>query len=158
MKKYLKLLFIAIFASMSVSFVACGDDEDEPENNEGNSSSSAFVGTWKMTSSGVIGNGEGNSYIRFDNDKTFVLVNDYGDDDVEVSYGTWSNTDDTFTVKYEIFHGAAPIVPTVTYKIESSSAHAFELSLGGQNFNFTKVPASMMDKYQDEIDDVMGDD
>lgn len=154
MKKYLKLLFVAIFASMSFTFVACGDD-DEPENNGGGSATSTFVGTWEMTTSGAIGEGEGVAYIRFDNDNTFVLVNDYGDDDVEVSYGTWRNTKETFTIHYEIFHGDNPIVPTVTYKIESTGSKSFKLSFGGQNFNFTKVPANVMDQYQDEIDDVM---
>lgn len=38
MKKYLKLLFVAIFASMSFAFVACGD-EDEPNNNGGSGNS-----------------------------------------------------------------------------------------------------------------------
>ena len=31
MKKYLKLLYIALFAMMSVSLTACGDDDDEPD-------------------------------------------------------------------------------------------------------------------------------
>ena len=153
MKKYLKLLFVAIFASMSFALVACGDDEDdEPDNSGGNSSTSVFVGTWSMTTSGVLGDGEGDAYFRFYEDKTFVLVNDYGDDDVEISYGTWSNTKDTFTINYEIFHGGSPIIPTYTYKIESSSSKSFKLSFGGQTFNFTKVPDSVMDRYEDEID------
>ena len=158
MKKYLKLLFLAIFASMSFAFVACGDDEDdEPDNNggSGNNTTSAFVGTWEMTTSGALGYGDGEAYIRFNKDKTFVLVNDYGYDDVEVSYGTWSNTKDTFTINYEIAQGGIPIIPTVTYKIESTSSQAFKLSFGGQYFNFTKVPDSMMDRYQDEIDDML---
>lgn len=37
MKKFLKLLMTAIFASMSCAFVACGDDDDEPDNGNGGS-------------------------------------------------------------------------------------------------------------------------
>lgn len=32
MKKYLNLLMVAIFATMSFAFVSCGDDDDEPDN------------------------------------------------------------------------------------------------------------------------------
>lgn len=35
MKKYLKLLFVAIFATMTFVFTACGDDEDEPNFGKG---------------------------------------------------------------------------------------------------------------------------
>lgn len=40
MKKYLKLLMVAIFATMSFAFVACGDDDDEPDGGTGSSSHS----------------------------------------------------------------------------------------------------------------------
>lgn len=36
MKKYLKLLYIALFAMMSVSLTACGDDDDEPDGGNSN--------------------------------------------------------------------------------------------------------------------------
>ena len=36
MKKYLKLLYIALFAMMSVSLTACGDDDDEPDGGSNN--------------------------------------------------------------------------------------------------------------------------
>lgn len=172
MKKYLKLLMLAIFAGMSFTFVACGDDEDdEPdyevpsnpsddndeENEPGNDSNeitSPFVGTWEMTTSGVLGEGDGDNYMQIASDHTFILINHYGYG-VEVSYGTWKSTNDTFTVNYEIFHGASPIVPTVTYKIETTASTSFVLSLGTQKFTFKKVSDSVMDKYQDDIDDVM---
>lgn len=155
MKKYLKLLMVAIFASMSFAFVSCGDDkDDEPDNNGVTGSTSSFVGTWEMTTSGVLGEGDGDNYIKIANDHTFILINHYSYG-VEVSYGTWTSTIDTFTVDYEIFHGTTPIVPSVTYKIESTTSNSFILSLGIQKFTFTKVSDSVMDKYQDDIDDVM---
>ena len=36
MKKYLRLLYIALFAMMSVSLTACGDDDDEPDGGSSN--------------------------------------------------------------------------------------------------------------------------
>lgn len=172
MKKYLKLLFVAFFASMSFAFVACGDDDDEPDfeipsnpsddnneenepGNDSNETASPFVGTWEMTTSGVLGEGDGETYMQIASDHTFILINEYGYG-VEVSYGTWKSSKDSFTINYEIFHGASPIVPSVTYKIESTASKSFVLALGTQKFTFTKMPDSVMDQYQDEIDDVMG--
>ena len=50
MKNYLKLLFMAIFASMSFAFVACGDEDDEPENNV----KYDLVGSWISVSETTI--------------------------------------------------------------------------------------------------------
>lgn len=36
MKKYLKLLFVAVFATMTFAFTACGDDDDEPDGGSNN--------------------------------------------------------------------------------------------------------------------------
>ena len=36
MKKYLKLLFVALFATMTFAFTACGDDDDEPDGGNNN--------------------------------------------------------------------------------------------------------------------------
>lgn len=36
MKKYLKLLFVALFATMTFAFTACGDDDDEPDGGSNN--------------------------------------------------------------------------------------------------------------------------
>ena len=105
--------------------------------------------------SGVLGDGD--TYMQIASDHTFVLINDYGYDDVEVSYGTWKSTNDTFTVNYEIFHGASPFVPTVTYMIESTASKSFVLSLGVQKFTFKKVPDSVMDKYEDDIKNILSE-
>lgn len=42
MKKYLYLLFVALFATISFSLTSCGDDDYEP-NNEGNTTSSLTI-------------------------------------------------------------------------------------------------------------------
>lgn len=38
MKKYLSLLFVALFATMSFALISCGDDNDEPESGNGKAS------------------------------------------------------------------------------------------------------------------------
>lgn len=43
MKTYLKFLFVALFATMTLSFVSCKDDKDEPNGDN------ELVGTWDMT-------------------------------------------------------------------------------------------------------------
>ncbi len=45
MKKYLYLLFVALFATMSFSLTSCGDDDDEPNdpNNGGSTTESALT-------------------------------------------------------------------------------------------------------------------
>lgn len=40
MKKYLKLLFVALFATLSFALVSCGDDDDDDNN--------ALVGSWAV--------------------------------------------------------------------------------------------------------------
>lgn len=63
MKKYLRLLYIALFAMMSVSLTACGDDEDEP-NGGGNNTSSNFTLNGVAYGSGHIGSGENNNWYH----------------------------------------------------------------------------------------------
>lgn len=46
MKKYLKLLFVALFATMTLSFASCKDDKDEPDG--GNNSTSFSNMTLKI--------------------------------------------------------------------------------------------------------------
>ena len=157
MKKYLKLLILAIFASLSFAFVACGNDDEEDEPSGGNSSDNGFVGTWSMNMIGQSGEYKDN-YIRFYDDSTFVLIN-ADDDEVMVSYGTWSASGNTFTLDYAIAQNERPIIPyVITYNIKSQNSSKIEFYLGTLNFTFTKVSDSVMDKYQEEIDDVLGDD
>lgn len=47
MKKYLKLLYIALFAMMSVSLTACGDDDDEPDGGSGGQGGSSTSYTFR---------------------------------------------------------------------------------------------------------------
>lgn len=156
MKKYLKLLMLAIFASMTFTFVACGNDDDNDEPSGGNNTDNGFVGTWSMNMVGHSGEYKDN-YIRFYDDSTFFLIN-ADDDEVMVSYGTWSVSGNTFTLDYDIFQNESPIIPfIITYNIKSQNSSKIEFYLGNLNFTFNKVSDSVMNKYQDEIDDVLGD-
>lgn len=87
MKKYLKLLFVALFATMSFSLVSCGDDDnDEP------AASSELVGTWDLTKETTVFMGESdveypkNVYWVFTNNK--LVVHDVNDmaNGKEISY------------------------------------------------------------------------
>ena len=155
MKKYLKLLMVAIFASMTFTFVACGNDDDK-EPDGGNNTDNGFVGTWSMSMIGHSGEYRDN-YIRFYDNSTFVLIN-ADDDEVMVSYGKWSVSGNTFTLDYDIAQSETPLFPyVITYNIKSQSSSKIEFYLGNLNFTLTKVSDSVMNKYQDEIDEVLGD-
>ncbi|MCH5218615.1 MAG: hypothetical protein J1F07_08755 [Muribaculaceae bacterium] len=158
MKKYLKLLMLAIFASMSFAFVACGNDDDDDEPSGGNNTTgNGFVGTWSMNMIGHSGEYK-NNYIRFYDDSSFILVN-ANEDEVMVSNGTWSVSGNTFTLDYAIAQNERPIIPyVITYNIKSQNSSKIEFYLGNLNFTFTKVSDSVMNKYQEEIEDVLGDD
>lgn len=87
MKKYLKLLFAAIFATLSFALVSCGDDDDD---------NGALVGTW--TASYV--EDDGTSYtdeITFTKDGNFTIITTevyYGQTYVYSANGTYSVSGD----------------------------------------------------------------
>ncbi|MDE6283864.1 MAG: lipocalin family protein [Muribaculaceae bacterium] len=62
MKKYFKLLMVALFATLSFALVSCGDDDDD---------NSALIGTWESSS---VDPDDGWVYyeaITFNKDNTF---------------------------------------------------------------------------------------
>lgn len=91
-EKYLKLLFVALFATMTFAFTACGDDDDEP------SSNSVLVGTWDMVKATTYYMGDTdvdypkNVYWVFTSDK--LTVHDTNDlaNGKEVTYNYNSDT------------------------------------------------------------------
>lgn len=46
MNKFLKLFYALLIGVLSVGFVSCGDDDDEPENPSGNNLAEKLQGTW----------------------------------------------------------------------------------------------------------------
>ena len=136
MKKYLKLLFVAIFATMTLSLSSCKDDKDEPDG--GN-----LVGTWKPVSTL---DDWGTQYIQFKSDGTYVTVLIVGDiwsdlyeylgeDQIEIDYGTWSRSGNTLTVNgYD-----STIVKLTSSKLEVTQM--------GITMSYVKVPDSEIEKY-----------
>ena len=103
MKKYLKLLFVALFATMTFAFTACGDDDDEPE------ASSELVGTWDLTKHTTVFMGESdveypeNVYWFFTNNK--LVVHDVNDlaNGKEISYSFDSKTKELQIVGFPLY-------------------------------------------------------
>lgn len=105
MKNYLKLLFVALFATMSFAFTACGDDDkDEP------SSNSTLVGTWDMVKTTIYYMGDTdvdypkNVYWVFTSDKLTVHdVNDFANEK-EVSYNYNSDSKELKITGYPLYN------------------------------------------------------
>lgn len=163
MKKYLKLLFVAIFASMSFAFVACGDDEDdEPDyeipskpsdgNNDNDESDNDsndvtkynIVGSWEstvVTNIPGLDNSKERSFTRFYEDGTYVGVNiEEGYDNVIVR-GTWSIEGNKLT--------NTTMGMTVTYEIIEYSKNSFKVKFGnnGGYIRWERVDDSVIDRY-----------
>ena len=90
MKKYLKLLFVALFATMTLSLVSCSDDKDEPDGEVG-----SIVGTWKVEGLILDSDWWHMSYFDFEEGGTCTgmsVVYFMGEYDVEVYPITWSQS------------------------------------------------------------------
>lgn len=126
MKKYLNLLLVALFATMTLSLVSCKDDKDEP------TSVSDLAGTWEMTKSTVVYRGKTevdypqNVYWVFTNDK--LMVHDVRDlaNGKEVSYSYNKATKELQIVGYPLY--------TVTKLTDTSLVMTAE-TLGMQTTN-----------------------
>ena len=166
MTRYLKLLIIAIFASLSFAFVACGDDEDdEPDYEEmpsipsddkdedkpGNGSNDNtansqydLVGSWEsevITDIPGLDNSNEKSYTRFYDDGTYVGVNIKEGYDNIIVRGTWSISGNKLTnTTFGI---------TVTYEIVEYSKDSFRVKLGNIDgfIKWVRIDDSVIDKY-----------
>lgn len=91
MKKQLNFILLAVMAVFSITFVSCGNDDDEPN--------SAFVGTWAIHT--VAGWSEENfKYMQLRSDGSYVRVsnNDAGSTGIRVVYGTWTVSENSLTI------------------------------------------------------------
>lgn len=85
MERYIKLLFVALFATMSFALTSCGDDNDEPDDPNNNSASFTYNGEKFYTrDSGTFDNIKIDDMMQmgFALYKTPDLFS--GDDDVEI--------------------------------------------------------------------------
>lgn len=136
MKKYLKLLFVAIFATMTLSLASCKDDKDEPEGGD-------LVGTWMVDQQPL-----NTEYLQFSSNGDFVKVDVPGEvfDDpfwsagTDVYRGKWSRNGNTINIVYD----DGDTFSVKIEKITSTQLHVVVLGIKGV---YERVPDSTIDKY-----------
>ena len=140
MKKQLKFILLAVMAVFSITFVSCGNDDDEPN--------SAFVGTWhtERVDGSLEPFTEGITYTQLRSDETYVEVDVDEEDDnaYEVTNGTWSVSDNklTMTATTGIISG----IP-VTFEIKNVEGDKITLSFLGTTVYLVRVSDSVIEKY-----------
>ena len=95
MKKFYLFLSVMMLTLVSVSFVSCGDDKDEPK-------SSDLVGTWQVKA--IAEDGESiENLVQFTKDGKWHSVDIYEGEvgvEVEVEHGTYTVSGNKMTVTY----------------------------------------------------------
>ena len=95
MKKFYLFLSVMMLTLVSVSFVSCGDDKDEPK-------SSDLVGTWQIKE--IAEDGESiENLVQFTKDGKWHSVDIYEGEvgvEVEVEHGTYTVSGNKMTVTY----------------------------------------------------------
>ena len=130
----------AMVAVFSLTFVSCGNDDDEEFKPE--SSVSEFVGTWFDSESAEYGF----EYIQLKSDGSYINVQE--DEDTEkgyvVYYGKWSVSGDKLTLKPTsgIWAGV-----TLTYDIVKKEKDKLILSSFGFTATFVKVNDNVIQQY-----------
>ena len=133
MKKYLYLLFVALFATMSFSLVSCGDDDDEPNVKNGN-----IVGTWKVETMKIDNDWWQVDYVRFKENGTYesvAVVSFMGNIDTEKDSGRWSIDGDKITMDGQ------------TATIKQLNDKKMVLVLAGASITYNKCADSEMNAY-----------
>ena len=130
MKKYLKLLFVALFATMTVSLYSCKSDDDEPGN-----SNSELIGTWKDVTYESVGLLH---YNQFKEDGTCIIVGIMTDINMkpDIEYTKWRREGNTLYIDGQI-----------TGKIDKLNSKELVVSAMGISTTFIKVPDSEIEKY-----------
>lgn len=133
MAKYMKLLMVALFATLTLSLTACGDD-DEP----GDVSTANIVGTWKVNTMKIDDSWYQIDYDRFSADGSYInatVVTFEGMTDVVTSHGTWSVDGNKITID------------GVTATIKSISDTKMVVSSEFGDITYNRCPESEMDQY-----------
>ena len=95
MKNLYYFLAVMLLSLVSVGFVSCGDDKDEPK-------SSDLVGTWQLKAIDEDG-GAYESLVQFTKSGQWNSVEIYNDDseiDIDVERGTYTVSGNRITVNY----------------------------------------------------------
>ena len=142
MKKYLKFLFVALFATMTLSLASCKDDKDEPSGGNYN-----IVGTWECTEGLLVNIMEGSElYIQFQSDGTVrqvtIVPSHFPGEkpSIDKIIGKWEVKDGTLRLS-----GSEAL--TTNCKIIKVSGDYLELEMMSYVHKFIKVSDSVVDKY-----------
>ena len=144
MKKYLSILFIAIFAAFFVfSTTSCSKDDA--------SNDYAIVRTWKLEEAdalfGEVETAADEIYIQYQKDGSYVVIAIVGND-VGVSRGTWTLYDNTLTTSETVFVNDYDTSVPAVFTITSLTKDQLSLLwLGLVSFKFKRVPDSEIEKY-----------
>ncbi len=137
MEKYVKLLMVTLFVTLSCVFTSCGgDDDDEP-------SMGNVVGTWKNT--GGLSHDMGITiYLQFkDNGKCTEV--DIDEDGIEVKKGSWEMEGNSLTM---INHDQElGIDIPLTSKVEKLTKSELVIIALGFKEEYKRVSDSEIDKY-----------
>ena len=132
MAKYIKFLFVALFATMTISLTSCSDDDDNDKPSSGN-----IVGSWQMVS-GVADSMGATQYEQFREDGTYYEVGVFDNEMTSLlegikyvaSKGTWILDGDKIrcTIKEEFPSGSNDDVPYDKYAISIKSISSNEIT------------------------------
>lgn len=107
MKKYLwRLMTIMMVAMMSVSFVACGDDDNDEDVNGGNGGNEvagtfSIIGTWKyFFVSNDPSRGQVYNLLTFNSDHSGYLIEEVGYGSDKPDYFSWSQSGNTIRIDF----------------------------------------------------------
>ena len=133
MEKYLKLLFISLFATLTLTLNSCSDKDDEPDDTE-----FTLVGAWKIDVLKVDNNNWQTIYMRLSENGNYLsvsVVNANGIIYTAKESGKWSKKGD-----YLIIDGdKAEIIGLTKNKLV--------VSVDDQYLTFIKCPMAEMNKY-----------
>lgn len=154
MKKYLKLLMLAIFASMSFAFVACGDDDDEPDNsgtgnNSGQSISLNLDGTNYTFGAGLCHYDSDEIIVELFNSNYTPWINFVFYDPTELSSGMVLTPDD------DLSNGMGPVaLVVINYKDVSAGEYTLKsgsITIDSINLNTNKLKVTFKNAVFEEF-------
>lgn len=139
MRKYLKLLFVALFATMTMSLYSCKSDDDEPDGGD-------LIGTWMVDQQPI-----DIEYLQFKSNGDFAKIDVPGEmwndpdmkpfaPETEVMKGKWTRNGETINIVYDDGTKTSCKIE----KITSKQLHIIVLGIKGV---YERVPDSTVDKY-----------
>ena len=138
MKKCYYFLMVMLLTLVSVGFVSCGDDNDEP-------TGSGIVGTWRLYSSDASGAsgtyGDYDVLMQFTKGGVYNEVEIFGTA-VDVYHGTYTVSDNKLTVTYTFLYETETV--ECTYQIKGDKLTL--TTMDGTN-TFTRVKDSVIERY-----------